>query len=217
MAEKPRQNLFENATDYIRSQILSGEFAPGSHITEASIAKVLKTSRGPILEALKSLESEGMVNYETNKGYTVVFLSPRESWEVFFLRGQLEKIAIEAAGGGIAVPLLMEMEHALHQMEVAQKKRDANGLVGGDEAFHMAIVENSGVKHLAMLWKNLSPLNIAMFYSGNRASVFDIFVNQWETHVTLYDILRQGNLEKSTEAVLNHYLSPGKRIYQGNL
>jgi DNA-binding GntR family transcriptional regulator len=207
----PKQNRFENALEYIRDKIVRGEFLPGAHITESSIATALQMSRGPIREALKSLERDGMVNYKANKGYTVVFLSPREAWEVFFLRGHLEKIALETTGGTIDFPHRMMMESALDKMERAQKAGNVNDMAAGDNDFHESIVSNSGVRRLETLWRSLSPLNLSMFYSGKRAAVFD-FDDQWEKHVEMYKILAAGNREDSVEAVLNHYLSTGKKI-----
>lgn len=211
--EMQKSNRFEYAVDYIREKIMTGEFPPGSHITETSVANAIHMSRGPIREALKSLEREGMVNYKANRGYTVVFLSPKDAWEVFFLRGQLEKLALEVAGGSIDFPHRMLMESALDKMEVAQKAGNVNEMVAGDDDFHYAIVANCGIHRLEMLWKSLSPLNIAMFYSGKRAAVFD-FSDQWEKHVEMYEILSKGDLGKSAETVQLHYQAPGKKIYK---
>ncbi len=208
-----KQNRFENAVDYIRDKIMKGDLLPGAHITESSIATALGMSRGPIREALKSLESDGMVSYKTNKGYTVVFLSPKEAWEVFFLRGHLEKLALEVTSGAIDLAHLMMMESALERMEQAQRAGDINRVVAEDDTFHLAIVRNSGIARLETLWRSLSPLNLSMFYSGKRAAVFD-FSNQWEKHVRVYKILAEGDREKSIGEVLNHYLSTGKKIFK---
>lgn len=213
MPANEHQNRFENAVEYIRDKIVMGEFLPGTHITESSVATALNMSRGPIREALKSLEREGMVNYRANKGYTVVFLTPKEAWEVFFLRGQLEKLALEVAGGTIDFPHRMTMENALDKMGKAQQMNNINDVVAGDDLFHRAIVNNAGIKRLETLWLSLSPLNLSMFYTGKRASVFG-FSNQWEKHKDLYKLLQQGDQKRSIAAILEHYLTPGKKIYK---
>lgn len=216
MASKQSNNRVENAAEYIRNKIIKGEFLPGSHIVESSIATALNMSRGPIRDALKILEKEGMVCYEVNKGCTVVFLSPKEVWESFFMRGHLEKIALEVSGGSISYPYLMAMEAALQKMEAAQKNADAEQVVYWDNVFHEQIISNSDMERLQILWKSLSPLNMAMFFSGKRTSTFD-FSNQWEKHVQLYKIIAKGNLLDSSNAIMEHYLTPGKKIYQASL
>jgi DNA-binding GntR family transcriptional regulator len=215
-ASNQKQSRFENAAAYIRDKIVRGEFLPGTHLTESSIAAALDISRGPIREALKSLEREGMVNYKANKGYTVVFLSPKEAWEIFLLRGHLEKLALEMTGGTIDFSHRMMMESALDKMEQAQKAGNINKLVAEDDLFHQAIVSSSGIQRLETLWRSLSPLNLSMFYSGKRAAVFD-FSDQWEKHVGMYKTLAAGDQEKSIQAVLEHYLVTGKKIFKNLL
>ena len=49
-------------------------------------------------DALKQLMYEGFLDYETNKGYSVSMLSPKDAYEIFFLRGNLENLALERCG-----------------------------------------------------------------------------------------------------------------------
>ncbi|MFQ9704213.1 MAG: hypothetical protein ACLR0U_23145 [Enterocloster clostridioformis] len=50
-------------------------------------------------DALKQLMYEGFLDYETNKGYSVSMLSPKDAYEIFFLRGNLENLALERCAG----------------------------------------------------------------------------------------------------------------------
>ncbi|WP_370639189.1 GntR family transcriptional regulator, partial [Cohnella sp. REN36] len=50
-----------NAYDFIRSAIIEGDYAPGQRLTEEALAAELHISRTPIREALKRLETEGLI------------------------------------------------------------------------------------------------------------------------------------------------------------
>lgn len=208
-----KQSQFNRALEYISAQVTTGEIESGTHLTESSISKALDISRGPIREALKTLASEGMLEYSPNKGYRVIELTPEDSWEVFFLRGQLERIALEVRGGKLSLPCLMTMESALSAMKEAQENQDADGMSAADEEFHAALVADCNIKRLTQLWRSLSPFSLSIFYSGQRDELFNL-EGQWENHCTMNAILAKGDLQASTEAILQHYMTSGKKIYQ---
>ena len=72
--------------DMLRAKIINGELQADSRIIESDVAKCMEVSRGPVREALKILEFEGLVTYESNKGCRVTNLSMEDAYEVFFLR-----------------------------------------------------------------------------------------------------------------------------------
>ena len=83
----------EIVLESLREQIINGILQPQEKLVEAEIAKKFGLSRGPVREALRQLAVEGLVDYCPNKGCTVALLSPKDAYEVFFLRGSLEKLA----------------------------------------------------------------------------------------------------------------------------
>ena len=85
----------EIVLESLREQIINGILQPQEKLVEAEIARKFGLSRGPVREALRQLAVEGLVDYCPNKGCTVALLSPQDAYEVFFLRGSLEKLAIQ--------------------------------------------------------------------------------------------------------------------------
>ena len=55
------KTLRENVSEEIRLKILNQELTPGMRIIEQDLSDELGVSRGPIREALRQLEQEGMV------------------------------------------------------------------------------------------------------------------------------------------------------------
>src|SRR5271168_3489554 len=61
------RNNTEIVHSWLRDHILRGELAPGTIISEAELARQFELSRGPVREALRMLEREGLVDGEKNR------------------------------------------------------------------------------------------------------------------------------------------------------
>jgi DNA-binding GntR family transcriptional regulator len=87
------QSIRERAYVFIRGKILSGEFAPGAALSEASIAREMGNSRGPLREAVRRLTAEGFLRPAPSGGSVVVNFSRRDVAELYELREALEVYA----------------------------------------------------------------------------------------------------------------------------
>src|SRR3954463_13681390 len=87
------QSIQEKAYNLLRNRILSGDLAPGSALSEASIARQLGNSRGPLREAVRRLTAEGFLRQAPNGGSVVVEFSRRDVAELYELREALEVYA----------------------------------------------------------------------------------------------------------------------------
>lgn len=66
-----RKTLREQVAEILRKKILNGDIQSGERIVEADLARELQMSRGPVREALRQIEEEGLVVYEPHKGCVV--------------------------------------------------------------------------------------------------------------------------------------------------
>ena len=228
MINAKRGNLSQIAADYVRREIISGKLKQKEKIVESEIAGQLGMSRGPVRDALKQLMYEGFVDYESNKGCTVTLLSPKDAYEIFFLRGSLEKLALECCGGIIPMEQLLVMEEALDQMAGAQAKADMTEVVAYDEIFHRQILAASQMERLVRMWEGMNSLNGAMFLTVQNVNQYEadhgnqdvpehdlqLRNNSFEAHHSLYQILKNGELDASKNALDRHYLETGRRIYR---
>ena len=81
----------------LRQRILSGELAPGSRIDQDAEADRLLASRMPVREALRRLESEGLVEIVRHRGALVRGLSVSDLEDLYVLRIALEGVAAASA------------------------------------------------------------------------------------------------------------------------
>ena len=115
-SDENRQTCSQKALVYLREQIINGNLLPQEKLVESELAGILGISRGPVRDALKQLAIEGLVDYQPNRGCTVALLSPRDAYEVFFLRGSLEKLALQRSGCHIGSHGIFLMEAALEEI-----------------------------------------------------------------------------------------------------
>jgi DNA-binding GntR family transcriptional regulator len=89
----------------IRTMIREGAFRPGDRLGTAALAAEFGVSRGPVREALRLLESRGLVEVERNRGAFVVDIEDGEILETLRIREVLfallaERCATEASDAG---------------------------------------------------------------------------------------------------------------------
>ncbi len=85
------QSVTEEVTRYLRRQLLVRKrFQPGSFIRENDVAEELNVSRSPVREALKVLESYGIVKTLPRRGALVLQYSPEDVGEIYDVRVLLE-------------------------------------------------------------------------------------------------------------------------------
>ena len=109
--QNTHQSVQERAYLHVRTKILTGAFSPGEAVSEASIARELGISRGPLREAVRRLTAQGLLRQSPAGGSVVVDFSRREVAELYELREALE---VYAAGKAA--------EHGLPPAELARAK-----------------------------------------------------------------------------------------------
>jgi DNA-binding GntR family transcriptional regulator len=81
----------------LREKILSGELKAGERLIERELADVLKISRTPVREALRKLDSEGLIRIIPRKGGIVADLSDEDIIDMFEILESLEALAVRQA------------------------------------------------------------------------------------------------------------------------
>lgn len=88
-------NLVGRLADTIALRIALGELLPGARLRQEALAEEFAVSRTPIREALRQLESRGLIQQVPNQGATVRIPSATEIREAYQVRAELEGLAAE--------------------------------------------------------------------------------------------------------------------------
>jgi DNA-binding GntR family transcriptional regulator len=91
----------QDVLDRLRSAIVSGVLPSGTHLVQTELAANLAVSVTPVREALRDLESQGLVDFDAFRGATVHQVSLAELEEVYELRKLLIPLAIRERIGTI--------------------------------------------------------------------------------------------------------------------
>ena len=126
------ESLGERVYRTVRDLILSQVFPPGSKLNVEQICRDLGVSRTPVWDAMRRLESEGLVNTVPRHGVFVLNYGADQIRDLFAVRGALEALAVrqaaqnldDAARGALAAAVT-EMERAAGAAEIEQYSRAA--------------------------------------------------------------------------------------------
>ncbi|SCZ06829.1 GntR family transcriptional regulator [Alkaliphilus peptidifermentans] len=206
-----RKTLREETLDIIRKKILLGEIMQGDRIKEADMALELGVSRGPIREAFRQLEQEGLITYSAHKGCKVKQFTVDDVWEVYYLRNNLETMAVKLCNGVYSDEEINKMEAAIVKMAECIKAGDTYGAIKSDHDFHSSVVLGPKRKRLFELWNSFTGINVAIYYSTVNSQIVSI-ESQDEHHGRILDIIKTGDCEKICKTLNDHYMGTIKRM-----
>ena len=131
-----RQATHEVVADALREAITTGRLKARQPLPQAEIAANLQVSHIPVREALRQLESEGLVTYQPNRGATVSALSTSEIREIYEIRALLETGAIRRA-----TPLIPEehLAQAARVLDQGEQADDGSAWGNLDMEFHTLV------------------------------------------------------------------------------
>lgn len=110
-------------------EIGAGQLRPGDRLTETDLAERLGLSRTPVREAIRQLESDGLVTHVPRLGAVVRALDLAEITELYEMRAVLEGTAARLAARAAAAVELDELDEINAAMRAAPTPRaryDAN-------------------------------------------------------------------------------------------
>lgn len=137
--------LGDRVTEAIRALIVSGELAPGGRIGQEQLAERFGTSRIPVRDALRRLESDGLVILVPNSGAWVAKLDPAECVEIYKIRERLEPLALSESVQRMTEADIQELERIVDEMECSASPETFLRL---DREFHLVSYRASGMIQL---------------------------------------------------------------------
>lgn len=119
----------------VREAILDGRLSPGTRIRQEALARRFGVSRIPVREALRLLETQGLVTLVPHSGARVARLDLAEHLELYLMREALEPLAIAQSAPHLDDVQLAEL-HALVD-EIAAAHDDEQRWLELDRRFHL--------------------------------------------------------------------------------
>jgi DNA-binding GntR family transcriptional regulator len=198
-----RYVLRSQVRDLLIERIVKGYYKPGARLVETQIARELGVSQAPVREALRDLESVGVVESHAFRGARVRNPTRAELLEAYPVRAALESLAAAEAAPRITDGQLDQLEDLIKQMEKAGADGDAHAQANANAQFHALIVEASENSTLARLWAFLEPW-ARTYLTAARAGVD---LNELAVrHHKILDPLRKRDSEAAAAAMREHLM-----------
>lgn len=120
--------------DELRAAILHGVYPPGTRLRQEELASQYGASRVPVREALRILESDGLVTTVANAGAWIARLSLNECVELYQVRERIEPLLLS-----YSLPQLAEnqIDRMAELAEDMRQSRDVEQFLQWDREFHL--------------------------------------------------------------------------------
>lgn len=192
------RSLYRRAADLIREAIIVGELKPGTRLVESEISEQLGISRGPIREAIRELEQEGLVRSFPNRGAVVVASSEVEVHELLIpIRLVIESFAVTRAIGNIDESDVEVLKGFVDSMGHG----DLTATVDADIAFHEYLLEKSGEPNALQIWRTIVPRIRAYFFRHGLYRNTSVFRAE---HAAVLEAILDGDVSNALAVLRDH-------------
>lgn len=156
-----KMSLDLQAYHWLRDQILSGAISPGQRLIQSDLATKLGASRIPIRDALRRLETDGLVTNEGNA--CIVAANSAEDLGVLYgVRLRIEGFATTLCARHRSPELIPELQDNLKQTKLIVDKGDVQEFLRLDYEFHSRIYLGTNSRQISncvfVLWRGMPPI-----------------------------------------------------------
>lgn len=180
--------------------LICGRLKPGDSLREVALAERFGVSRTPVREALRKLESRGLLNHQPHLGMVVPTLSNQQVTELYEFREILE-----CAAAGLAARHASDLEIEDLQQMVEQDQQHLDNpeyLAASNKSFHNALRESAKnhylIDALNSLAESLSLLGSTSIAVEGRAE------SSVKEHAEIVAALMSRDAEKAQQAARKH-------------
>ncbi|MBY8918369.1 GntR family transcriptional regulator (plasmid) [Nitratireductor sp. L1-7-SE] len=201
-SEVSTTDLVTQIARQITEAIVTGHLKPGERLTELQLSREFGTSRAPVREAARLLESQGLVTFSPRRGFFVRTFSASEMRDIYELR-----IGLELHAGYLAVERATDADIAALEKQLGRLYGTAGQAsietqIFEDFAFHRMICKASGNARLIRVYDELATeMRAGITLIGK---IYDDPQRMAETHEPIMDALRKRDGDELREALRYH-------------
>ncbi|HZR56329.1 MAG TPA: GntR family transcriptional regulator [Terriglobales bacterium] len=149
--KKAAAPLRRQVLDELRQSIISGRSAPGNRLVERELIEMLGVSRTVIREALRQLETEGLIAILPNKGPIVRELTASEAKDLYSIRAVLEGLAARLFVQNASNAQVEELERELDRTANAYQSNDPEQILETKNRFYDVLFDGARSETLSSM------------------------------------------------------------------
>ena len=187
--------------DELREAILRGTYPPGTRLRQEELAGQYGASRVPVREALRLLESEGLVTTVANAGAWIARLSVQECVELYQVRERIEPLLLR-----YSMPELSEgqIDRLAELADTMARTTDVEHFLELDREFHLGSYAGAGTTFLGPTVQRL--WNTTQHYRRAFTRLLDDESNRivHDEHHMLVAAIRERDSDDAERVLLGH-------------
>jgi DNA-binding GntR family transcriptional regulator len=198
-----RESLPEKIAASLRDAFIADTLSPGSRLIEVELARQLGVSRTALREALRMLQSEGLIETRPNRGTFVAQISEQDIDEIYSLRSLLETYAVQLVAERSTpqeVEVLQAIVDRMNEATVAREMRRAADI---DLELHNTIWEISGHQRLCQFLSSIRS-QIRMFFTVNTNLYESLVASAVSDHQEIVKAIRAHDGAAAAELMKGH-------------
>jgi GntR family transcriptional regulator, trigonelline degradation regulator len=149
--QKAAAPLRRQVLEELRQSIIAGRLLPGARLIERELTSMMGVSRTVIREALRQLESEGLIAIIPNKGPVVRELTLAEAKDLYSIRAVLEGLAARLFAENAGEAQVRHLEQALNATGEAYKQGEPQQILEAKNRFYDVLFEGAGSESLSSM------------------------------------------------------------------
>jgi DNA-binding GntR family transcriptional regulator len=195
-----RRDNVEQVYRRVREAILTGEIEAGAAMSQVALADELGVSRTPLREALRMLQSEGLVDAQANRRVTVKPISATDLEELVVMRVALETEAVRLSVARLEPEEIAALEGRLAEMTHFAHEKDYARWQAPHAAFHRGLTAPAGARVNSLLGQLSDHAERYRRVHIARSS------KAWQTkgHREILDACKAGDRERTAGLMADH-------------
>jgi DNA-binding GntR family transcriptional regulator len=136
--------LRQSVAEGIRNAIATGHFVAGQRLTEKELCEMIGVSRTLVREALRQLESEGLIDVVPNRGPVVARVSLAQAEQIYQVRRELEGLASELFALHATEEQQKDLKKALKELKSSLNSTDPTVRLAAKNEFYACLLRGCG-------------------------------------------------------------------------
>ncbi|SDN71233.1 GntR family transcriptional regulator [Bacillus sp. OK048] len=200
-------SLGELISNELRLQIINGTIPRDTVLTESQISNKFDTSRSPVREAFKILETEGLIHLK-RMGAVVLGLEEKDIKELYDVRFLLEKFCMQILLEDFDEEKANEFYRLIDLMELNMKHNDYSEFAYHDLLFHEMFILSVSHKRILHLWKNIRNIVLCLLFVATEKRFLEDkgeIENLLRKHRAIIDALVEKNENQLNSLMEEHF------------
>lgn len=194
--------LRHSVTQSIRNAIAAGRFEPGERLPERELCELTGVSRTLVREAIRQLESEGLIMVEPHRGPSVARLSREQAEGVYEVRMELEGLACRQFAQKATEEQRRALQEAFETLQKTARRSEPQDRLNAKNAFYTRLIDGAQNEALGsclhILNSRITLLRATSMQAPGRLKKSIAELSQ------LMDALMAGDADRAAECAQHH-------------